>query len=42
MDHNSSMTFEKNPNYYDPKVYDIEKIEAKFIVDDSASLNAYK
>lgn len=41
-DHNSSMTLEKNENYYDKDGVKFDKVLVSFISDSGASLNAYK
>lgn len=41
-DHNSSMTLEKNENYYAKDEIGVDKVEVKYINDSAASLNAYK
>ena len=41
-DHNSSITLEKNPNYYNKDNVNIETIVIKFIKDPASALNAFK
>ncbi len=39
---NNSIIFEKNPNYWNKDAIKLERVELKFINDNSASLNAFK
>ena len=41
-DHNSSITLEKNPNYYNKDNIQIETVVIKFIKDPASALNAFK